>query len=298
MAAYLLVWNPRRTNFDDIEELSDKVKSGKSITFDWSSGNRKSIQKNDKVYLIRLGSEPKGIFGAGVVTKGSYQDDHWDSLKYKNGEKAWYIDAKYHLLLNPIKDKILSREVLDKHPFNKVHWNSQSSGIYIPDDIAAELDDALLKVTQRNDFDSLIDLEKYKKSYEKLEKTEQESVVQSRIGQGLFRFQLIEFWNSCAVTGCSLTELLKASHIKPWRVSSNTERLDVYNGLLLVPNLDTAFDRGLITFSNEGKIIISSQLDEEQAQILGINRNMKLRKVFKHHKKYLEYHRDKIFENN
>ena len=57
----------------------------------------------------------------------------------------------------------------------------------------------------------------------------------------------MEYWDSkCAVTGLAIPELLKASHIKPWKDSTDEERLDIFNGLLLAPHLDAAFDRGFI----------------------------------------------------
>jgi putative restriction endonuclease len=82
-------------------------------------------------------------------------------------------------------------------------------------------------------------------------------LIKARIGQGAFRAKLIVLWGSCAVTGYKDLNLLVASHIKPWSVSSNSERLDVYNGLLLVPNLDKAFDSGFISFKESGEIMIS-----------------------------------------
>lgn len=78
-----------------------------------------------------------------------------------------------------------------------------------------------------------------------------------------------------------------ASHIKPWRDSSSKERLDVYNGLLLTPSLDKAFDKGLITFDVKGNILISKNFKDYN--LFGINENMKI-KIEEKHKKYLEYH--------
>jgi hypothetical protein len=63
--------------------------------------------------------------------------------------------------------------------------------------------------------------------------TDREQMVSVRVGQPQFRQRLIAYWNGCSVTGCTLLAALRASHIKPWRDSTNTERLDVYNGLLL-----------------------------------------------------------------
>lgn len=89
-----------------------------------------------------------------------------------------------------------------------------------------------------------------------LPETERKSIIQSRLGQGVFRKCLIEYWKGCAVTECKFSPLLKASHIKPWSKSTNQERLDVFNGLLLAPNIDAAFDIGYVSFDEKGKIII------------------------------------------
>jgi len=83
--------------------------------------------------------------------------------------------------------------------------------------------------------------------------TEKDALVKARRGQGKFREAVLSYWGNCAVSNCSELFLLRASHIKPWKDSTNTERLDRYNGLLLNPNLDAAFDKGLISFADDGK---------------------------------------------
>ncbi len=75
-----------------------------------------------------------------------------------------------------------------------------------------------------------------------IDSTEKSSLIQSRIGQGKFREGLLKLWGACSVTQSNNYPLLVASHIKPWSKSTNQERLDPYNGLLLLPNLDKAFD--------------------------------------------------------
>lgn len=141
----------------------------------------------------------------------------------------------------------------------------------------------------------LQEIEQFQDSYQTLQETTREAVIQSRIGQGQFRTSLIEYWQGCSVTGCQQIELLRASHIKPWRDSSNIERLDVYNGLLLLPNLDACFDSGLISFDDKGNILISSRLDKSTLLQLGIDSNLKLSRVDPRHRVYLRYHREKRF---
>lgn len=128
-----------------------------------------------------------------------------------------------------------------------------------------------------------------------LTSTERTNIIQSRVGQGLFRNKLIEYWQGCSISGCSLLPVLVASHIKPWAASNDIQRLDPYNGLLLQPNIDKLFDKGYITFDVQGNILCSSFLDKNDRNILGINGNMHLRKIDDMHKQYLVYHQNNCF---
>ena len=144
-----------------------------------------------------------------------------------------------------------------------------------------------IKNTTANDIQDIIELPN-------IEKTEKSSLIQSRIGQGKFRDSLVNLWSSCAVTQCSQISLLVASHIKPWSKSDNQERLDPYNGLLLLPNLDKAFDLGFISFDLSGNILISSSLPE--FELLGISKTMSIQ-IKEKNKIYLQYHRSHVFRN-
>jgi len=126
--------------------------------------------------------------------------------------------------------------------------------------------------------------------------TDKISAVKTRLGQGAFRQKLIGYWNGCAVTQYPDTALLVASHIKPWRYSSNEERLDPYNGLLLTPNLDTLFDSGMISFDENGKILISESLDPSALTALNVEHSLKLRSLSKETAQYLKYHREFIYQ--
>ena len=133
-------------------------------------------------------------------------------------------------------------------------------------------------------------------AYLNLSSTEREAIVKARIGQGQFRKSLIDYWSVCAVTGCTESKLLRASHIKPWSESTLSERLSLYNGLLLSPALDACFDSGFVSFNDTGNIMVSDQFRERDLTALGIHRDMKLTKVEPGHKKYLAYHRENVFK--
>lgn len=123
--------------------------------------------------------------------------------------------------------------------------------------------------------------------------TEKSTLISTRIGQGKYRNGLIDYWQGCAITGYTDISLLVASHIKPWRESNNQERLDPYNGLLLLPNLDKAFDLGYITFQEHGEIVVSATL--ESPDTLGINDTMILN-ISAEHQSYMEFHRNNVYE--
>jgi hypothetical protein len=131
-----------------------------------------------------------------------------------------------------------------------------------------------------------------------LDQTEKEAIIKSRIGQGRFREDLDNLWNSsCAITGVTVRSLLRASHIKPWASSDNRERLDPFNGLLLCAQYYAAFDDGLISFDSTGAIIQSPLIDPEEWDRAHIDRSVKLRSVNSKQAKYLEHHREQIFRD-
>ncbi len=142
--------------------------------------------------------------------------------------------------------------------------------------------------------DLLTDLAAKEENLANYSEKDREAIVKARIGQGEFRKRLIKFWDGCSVTGCDCFEILIASHIKPWRDCIGKEAIDQMNGLLLLPNLDKAFDRGLISFDESGKIIYSNQLGDDLATTLGIHRDMQLRNIMDYHQQYLRHHRDHV----
>ncbi len=130
-----------------------------------------------------------------------------------------------------------------------------------------------------------------------LETTEKESLTKSRIGQGIFRYNLISLWGHCAISNITNTDLIRASHIKPWRISNNEERLDCYNGLPLLPNYDLLFDKFLISFTDSGNILISHKLSLHELEILNLDQNIVI-EIKEQNKKYLAYHREQFYINN
>ncbi len=131
---------------------------------------------------------------------------------------------------------------------------------------------------------------------EEADVTTKEALVDARIGQGKFRAIVLQRWNNrCAVTGSAILEAIRASHIKPWRESTNMERLDPMNGIPLVASLDALFDAGLISFEESGRILISSQLLNHERNIHGITGKTLAKHPDAGTARYLQYHREKCF---
>jgi hypothetical protein len=121
-----------------------------------------------------------------------------------------------------------------------------------------------------------------------------EAVINVRVNQGEFRNRLLHRYSRCCLCGVDNPELLVASHIKPWAESEPEEKLDVDNGFLMCPNHDRLFDKGWISFDDEGSIEISDQLTKENQIFTNVSADMKI-DLTDGNKKYLKYHRDNVF---
>ncbi|WP_046060512.1 HNH endonuclease [Paracidovorax citrulli] len=123
--------------------------------------------------------------------------------------------------------------------------------------------------------------------------TEAERVIVQRVGQNLFRAALLDYWQGrCCVSGLAVPELLRASHIKPWAACDNDdERLDVFNGLLLAPHIDALFDGGWISFSDDGRVMISEAFPADAAALMAVRPEWVVGNLQPAHRRYLAFHR-------
>jgi hypothetical protein len=124
--------------------------------------------------------------------------------------------------------------------------------------------------------------------------TEKQQLIKSRIGQGRFRDEVKRIETGCRVTRVRDPEHLRASHIKPWRSSTNEERLDGNNGLLLAPHIDHLFDQGFISFEDDGTLLLSRRLDRKVLRAWGVSPTASCGKFNPQQRAYLDYHR-KLF---
>jgi putative restriction endonuclease len=126
--------------------------------------------------------------------------------------------------------------------------------------------------------------------------TTRTALIHARIGQGLFKQNVMRWERACRITMVDNPTHLIASHIKPWRESDNEERLAAGNGLLLTPSIDHLFDRGFISFSDEGDLILSPIADKVSLQRMGVPpaNGFKIRQFNGDQRHFLNYHRNEI----
>jgi hypothetical protein len=129
-----------------------------------------------------------------------------------------------------------------------------------------------------------------------IRETEKAALVQARRGQGLFRENVRSIELACRITHVERMEHLIASHVQPWRDSSNEQRLDGENGLLLTPSVDHLFDKGFISFEDSGQLIVSPVADQRSLKRMGIEIDPRVNvgAFSQGQRRYLEFHRENV----
>lgn len=143
MRTWLFTWNPSRWAWDDryngyIEMKNQISQTGRSYRT-WSCGNNKSIKKGDRVFLIRLGVEPKGIVASGYAATDVFEGPHWDDERDRLGMRCRRIFIEFDRIQDPMSDNMILMDKL-KRIHQSYKWSSQTSGIEIPSHIAEELE--------------------------------------------------------------------------------------------------------------------------------------------------------------
>lgn len=140
MPSYLLSWNPARWDWADREaNVAELAKRG-TLRLSWSCGNNRRIPAGARVFLFKRGKPPRGIVGSGTVIEGSYRDLHWDEARAGRGEKCNYVQVEFDALLDSAAEPLSLAQL---RPAGV--WRAQSSGVWIPDDLARLLEDRWAK---------------------------------------------------------------------------------------------------------------------------------------------------------
>jgi hypothetical protein len=141
-------------------------------------------------------------------------------------------------------------------------------------------------------------LDRFEEEVAALEATEAERIVRQRIGEDVFRRAQIEYWDGkCPLTGMDRPELLHASHIKPWvACEDDRERLDIHNGILLAAHWSAGLGAGLVSFDDDGCVLLSRQLGGKARELLSSERVAPLPLTDGHCRK-LAWHREHVFRD-
>ncbi len=135
---FLFAWNPNRWDWVDLKESVDHLDTFGYAEKRWSCGNSKSIKKGDRVFLIRLGEEPRGIMGSGYAKSSYYVAPHWDNTE---GKTTNYIDIEFDILINPENNILFGNKTLEAiDPNNVQQWFPQQSGISIKQEVVEALE--------------------------------------------------------------------------------------------------------------------------------------------------------------
>ncbi len=294
----------------------------------WSPKRNKNNSSNrfyDNMHLVDAGDLVFSYFNqqihyVGIVRRPAISwnkpsefglvGDYWN-------HEGWYVAVDWHKVPAPFRPKDLIDQLRPTLPAKYSPLSPETGNgkeLYlakVPDEMAAILSTEMgawmnqLEIHRKavgddNGVGSRLDdiVEKHIISDTTVEETEREAVIKARRGQGRYKQNLIEIENRCRVTGVSDPRLLIASHIKPWRsCSTNEERLDGHNGFLLTPHIDRLFDRGYITFDENGRVKASERIAPIQFHKIGIDveKPAHVGEFSDRQQQYLEYHRKVIF---
>jgi putative restriction endonuclease len=248
--------------------------------------------------LIMAGavSQKKPNFGAA--------GDNWE-------DEGWHVAVEYKELSNPIRPKdhisLLSPHLQKKYAPISEDGNGKQA-VYLAE-VTEPMANALMSLMDAEAnliFNTFIN-----RPFEDIEEDEHEagiqgrtdisatikqSLVNSRRGQGLFKSNVCLNERACRVTGVTDIKHLRASHIKPWSVSTDDEKLSGCNGLLLSPHIDHLFDQGFITFKDDGQLMVSARLDPAILIKWSIDPLKNVGKFKDEQLVFLAYHRQHIFK--
>lgn len=287
----------------------------------WSPMKNRNGSKNES-YLNLPRTKPGDIlfsYASGVIAAIGVIDGpclEWvRPLEFgRVGEESWNpngwkVPVEWNLLTTPFIPKHHIEEIApllaDKYAPIQQNGNG-NQGTYLAH-ISSELGTLILTLAgHENTYldssldaavdNSLTDQEEVIINSDHEDETEKAQLIKARKGQGRFRISVGKIEKNCRVTGVDQPFLLIASHVKPWKVSTNAERLDGNNGLMLSPHIDRLFDRGWISFENNGSLKVSPMLAMNVLSLWNIDPEIQARAFSNNQAGYLEYHREEVLK--
>jgi hypothetical protein len=300
------IWSPKRKRNDQINPFYE---------------NMREVAPGDVIYSFADGA----VQGFGMARTPCYtspRPDEFGHIGQAWNEVGWRVDIDFQRFTEPILPTQHMHAIEPTLPerYSPIRANGYGNqGVYlaqIPRPMAlviAQLaSPELLGIIQGVQFSETAEtplpelrgiVEWEERECEKistdreLRDTEKQALIKARRGQGLFRQNIAHIEHFCRVTHVDRLEHLIASHIKPWRESDNRERLFEGNGLLLTPTIDHLFDRGFISFENNGELLISPVAHKESMNKMGVitDHVVNVGSFADPQREFLEFHRDNVF---
>lgn len=298
------LWSPKRktnNHRNPFYEFMREVAPG-DVVFSFADGMVKAIG-----IIASHGYEaPKPLeFGQA----GAY----WDNI-------GWRVDVRFFELKGPIKPTEHMAQLASKLPGRYAPLQPNGHGLQsvyltlLPEPFAIALIDvigrearSIVQGARISDAEEhsiglgLVEWEEHELSRvasdQTIPETTRKAVVLARRGQGLFKKNVLRIEVACRLTGVDRIEHLRASHCKPWRDATNDERLDGENGLLLTPDADHLFDRGFLSFENDGEVLVSPVAHRSSLTKMGLDPAVlsNVGSFSSGQRKFLEFHRESVF---
>nr|WP_295865635.1 HNH endonuclease [uncultured Chitinophaga sp.] len=287
------IWSPQKNNNGSTNQTYinlTKTALG-DIIFSYADGQIPAV---GKVIASVQNKERPAEFGK--------TGQQWDKT-------GWLVSVQWQKLWSPLVPKDHLNQIVPLLPpkYSPIQANGNGNqGVYLAA-ISSQLGNKLLSLIEQanngthqaiEEIDTSLEERAQERDIERapIPTTQKQQLIMARVGQGDFRLNVQKIESKCRITGLTDKRLLIASHIKPWKDSSNKERLDGHNGLLLSPHIDKLFDKGWISFSDQGKLLVSKEKIQPILSTWSIDINMLVGTFTDQQKMYLEYHRTNIFK--
>ena len=308
--------NHKRTQRQELEgELLWTAKKNKGGVDRESSNNMTRIMPGDVVFAFSLAAGTIGAVGV-ALSRAREAPNPFESdtaRKQASVHRGWQVTVRFAELSGPWrpKDHIaeLARFLPERHSPLRASGDANPA-IYlaaVPRRMAAvvrrlvgnELDELVEEITRRagDQFPDEVAEEALLQRND-LAPTRKRDLLSARRGQGVFRANLEKIESACRLTGLLDRRHLRAVHIKPWRSSSDSEKLDGCNGLLLSPHLEHLFSRGYVSFSDSGELLVSRDLNPAVLDKWGLRLPRYVDAFRPEQCRYLDYHRREVFEQH
>jgi putative restriction endonuclease len=308
--------NHKRTYPEELEgEFLWSPKRRKSSADPESLENMTRIMPGDVVFAFSFARD--AVCAVGVVLGRAREApnpfESGTTRRHPAGHRGWHVTVRFAELTRPWRPRDHLAELVRLLP--EIHSPLRANGdpnpaIYLASvprkmaealrrHVGVEVDRLIEQITQRagSHFPDDIAEEAL------LERTDltpavKRDLLKARRGQGVYRANLEEVESACRLTGLLDRRHLRAIHIKPWRNSSDAEKLDGYNGLFLSPHLEHLFSRGYISFSDAGELLVSRYLNPAVLDKWGLQLPRYVDAFRPEQCRYLEYHRTEVFEHH